>query len=229
MILVGMAGFILVLSIALVNQLSKGTEVQAVTTTPITSEPEVQIVTGVVIEETTEENVDDTSAEEAQEVLGTQVLEGTEVEETTEETTWMDYTSADVNLLANIMYAEEGVLYTKYMDTEPTNVEMVFKLCGSVVLHRLANQMDGATTIREVLYASPNGNEQYAGTTKTRVENGQDIPDIVFTWAEQLLKDGPLGPNNLVFQSEFVQGDSVYATYWNQIFCTCSCYPEEEQ
>ena len=38
-------------------------------------------------------------------------------------------------------------------------------------------------------------------------------------WAEDLLRDGPIGPENLVFQSQFEQGDQVYWTYGNQIFC----------
>ncbi len=167
-----------------------------------------------LVEEATVETVEEETAEEAEEK---EVLHG-----------WMDYTSDDVDLLAKIMYAEEGVLYKMYEDTDPEDVEMVTKLCGSVVLHRLANEMGGATTIEEVLYNCSNGIEQYASQTKTKVEEGQDVPEIFFTWAEQLLQDGPLGPNNLVFQAEFKQGE-VYAQYWNQIFCLSKYLPETEE
>ena len=118
--------------------------------------------------------------------------------------------SADVDLLANIMYAEEGV----FIENDPENAEMAHKLCGSVVLHRMEVNFGGATTMEEVL----NAENQYAGATKRRIRNGQDIPDVVYKWAEELLTTGPIGPRNMVYQAQFKQG-KVYDKIGNQYFC----------
>ena len=129
------------------------------------------------------------------------------------------YTEQDVNLLAQLMYAEEGVFLQRY-DEHPKKVERVFKLAGSVVLHRMENSYMGET-IYDVIYAPG----QYAGQTLQRVSAGQDVPEMVYTWAEELLRDGPIGPNNLVYQAEFSQG-KPYEKIWNQVFCVEPKYAE---
>lgn len=43
------------------------------------------------------------------------------------------------------------------------------------------------------------------------------MPDIVYTWAEELLRKGPIGPNNLIYQSESQQGEE-YELIDNQYF-----------
>ena len=131
--------------------------------------------------------------------------------------------SADVDLLANIMYAEEGV----FIENDPENAEMAHKLCGSVVLHRMEVNFGGATTMEEVL----NAENQYAGATKRRIKNGQDIPEVVYKWAEELLTTGPIGPRNLVYQAQFKQG-TIYEKVGNQYFCTSDKFadvPEVEE
>lgn len=125
---------------------------------------------------------------------------------------YMSYTTDDVYLLAQAMHAEEGVFFRKFAE-DPDEVEYVHKLCGSVILHRLENNHRGCESIEEVIFCDG----QYAEQTLQRVRDGQDIPELVYTWAEELLKEGPLGPNNLIYQSEFEQG-VVYDTIGNQIF-----------
>ena len=129
------------------------------------------------------------------------------------------YTQEDVILLAKIMYAEEGVLLTKYYDTEPEKVEETFKLAGSVVLNRREYHYMGAMTIKDVLYSKG----QYASQTINHVNGNHDIPDIVYKWAEDLLMFGTIGPENLIYQAQFVQGN-VYKHNWNQYFCVSDMY-----
>lgn len=133
-------------------------------------------------------------------------------QEDSEDEKVLSYTSDDIYVLAQIMYAEEGLFFREY-STNPEMVERVHKLAGSVVLHRVENHYLGSTTILEVLYKPG----QYDVLTINRVEEGQDIPEIVYQWAEDLLRDGPLGPRGLIFQSEFKQGE-IYEEIGNQKF-----------
>lgn len=118
----------------------------------------------------------------------------------------------DKELLAQLMYAEEGVYLQKYKD-DPEKAEKVHKLAGSVVIHRMENHYMGVETIEDVIYAKG----QYHTQTQKRVTNGQDVPEIVYEWAEELLTDGALGPEGLIYQSEFKQG-RVYTQIGNQFF-----------
>ena len=88
-------------------------------------------------------------------------------------------------------------------------------MAGSVALHRFENHYKGAKSLTDVLYAK----NQYDMQTIQRVEQGQEMPDVVYTWAEDLLRNGPIGPENLIFQSEFKQGSDVYKHIGNQYFC----------
>ena len=123
-----------------------------------------------------------------------------------------EYNETDLELLAQLMYAEEGVLLAKY-DKEPEKVERVFKLAGSVVIRRMENNYLGATTLKEVVYTKG----QYALQTLEKVSQGQDVPSIVYVWAKELLTEGPIGPKGLIFQAEFEQGE-VYDRIYNQVF-----------
>lgn len=122
------------------------------------------------------------------------------------------YNEADLELLAQLMYAEEGVLL-KHYEKEPEKVEKVFKLAGSVVIRRAENNYLGAASLKEVVYTKG----QYALTTLERVSQGQDVPSIVYGWAKELLVKGPIGPKGLIYQAEFEQGQ-VYDRLYNQIF-----------
>lgn len=138
-----------------------------------------------------------------------------------EKTVYLEYTEQDLEELVQCMFAEEGTFFRQW-DENPELVEYVHKLAGSVVLHRLENNHRGCETIHEVIFCKG----QYALQTQERVTNGQDVPDIVYIWAEELLTEGPLGPNNLIYQSEFKQGD-VYEIIGNQYFGTEPNLPAE--
>lgn len=122
------------------------------------------------------------------------------------------YSLSDKELLSQIMYAEEGVFFREY-EKDPAKVERVHKLAGSAVLHRLENNHMGANSLADVLYAEG----QYAKQTISKVEEGQDIPEIVYVWAEQLINEGALGPKGMIYQAQFAQGE-FYEQIGNQIF-----------
>ena len=119
------------------------------------------------------------------------------------------YTQVDVDLLARLMYAEEGVLLQRQSIED---AELAHKLCGSVILHRTEMGYLGANSIEETIYAKG----QYADTTLQKLTT-QEAPEIVKQWAEELLTDGPIGPENMIYQSEFAQG-KVYTQIDNQYF-----------
>lgn len=120
------------------------------------------------------------------------------------------YTDEEVRLLGDLMYAEEGVLFWKISDEE---AKLAHQLAGSVVLHRKNHERFKGETIEDIIYTKG----QYATTTLEKLGN-IDTPEEVYEWAEALLRDGPMGPTNLVWQSEFEQGP-VYKIIYNQYFC----------
>ena len=138
-----------------------------------------------------------------------EVIEVVAIEDYEEEAVEVvNYTKEDVELLANIMYLEEGI----YADREQG--EYVHKLAGSVVLHRVNCPTEFGNTIEEVLYEPG----QYASRTKNLI--GQvEIPEKVYTWAEDILRDGPIGPETMYFQAQFKQGKGTFYHYGNQYFC----------
>lgn len=124
------------------------------------------------------------------------------------------YTMENRELLAQMMYAEEGVFFSWAKD-DPATIERVHKLAGSVILHRLNTHFSGAQTLADVLYAPG----QYDYRTIQKVEAGNPLPAQVYVWADELLTEGALGPDTLVFQAEFPQGKEVYDHIGNQYFC----------
>lgn len=126
---------------------------------------------------------------------------------TQEEVVHNTYSEEDVELLANLMYIE----VEQYINDK--KAEYVYKLVGSVVIHRMQSKYY-ADTLSDVIW----DNTQYAQSTLDKIYK-KDIPEKVYVWAEELLKYGPIGPENLVYQSEFKQGKEIYYQYGNQYFC----------
>lgn len=124
------------------------------------------------------------------------------------------YSMEEKELLAQMMFAEEGVFLSVYAD-DPATAERVFKLAGSVILNRRNSGYMGAKSVADVLYA----HGQYADRTKQVIEEGQNVPSCVYTWADDLMRDGPIAPQEVVFQAEFSQGSGIYEQIGNQYFC----------
>lgn len=114
-----------------------------------------------------------------------------------------DYTQADVNLLANIMYLENG----STGKTEDENRQALIAT-GAVVMNRVKSGKWGGTTIQDVLYAKG----QYANDTKKRIGK-VEIPQYVYDLAEEILCYGTNVPNYVVYQSM----QSKLGTVWKII------------
>lgn len=131
----------------------------------------------------------------------------------TEKTTYTTNATelSDVELLASLMYHEEGILLSKLSFEEAKTAHM---LAGSVVVHRTNMNYKGATSIRETIFAKG----QYAQSTLNKLD--EPVPDYVIEWAQELLTNGPTGPSDMIYQAEFEQGKGTFAHIGNQYFCT---------
>ena len=101
------------------------------------------------------------------------------------------YTMKDVDLLADIMYLENGSTVT----TEDENRQILI-MTGSVVLNRVKSGQWGGKTIEKVLY-SPG---QYAQETKNRIGKVK-VPDYIREIAIDLLIHGSNVPDYVCYQS----------------------------
>lgn len=108
----------------------------------------------------------------------------------------------ELELLAHLVYAETGNLGKQAM-----------MYTGSVVLNRVAYNRYYPNTIKEVIFQRG----QYACTWDGHFEwtPSQDAYDVAY----ELLKNGSVLPSGVVFQSEFRQGDFVYAIMGNTYYC----------
>ena len=120
------------------------------------------------------------------------------------------YTEEDIDLLARLMYAEVGV-FLKTMNEE--DAMEAFLLTGSVVLNRWKNPYFGWDDLEAVIYADG----QYQCVRNGSINNNP--PEEVYEWAEELLQSGPIGPDNMIFQSTLKQGTSTYKKIGNTYFC----------
>lgn len=128
------------------------------------------------------------------------------------------FDESDEMLLAQIMHLEEGVTRVY---VSPEEARMAHLLCGSVILHRRNMQYNGAKSIKDVIYAP----RQYESVSRLYTE---PIPEETLQWARELLQNGPIGPEDMIFQSQFEQGGGTYAHIYNQYFC-CLTDPNVEE
>lgn len=129
-----------------------------------------------------------------------------EIEEEIEEP---EYDEKELELLAHLINAEAGATYCS---------EKMRYYVGSVALNRVKSE-DFPDTLEEVIYQEG----QYAC-----IEDGnfdKEPSEECWDIAKELLKYGPVLPENVVFQAEFEQGDGVYCKEQNMIFC----YKEKEE
>ena len=119
-----------------------------------------------------------------------------------------DITVEDIELLASLIYYEQGEPET------PEDEERCY-LTGCVVLNRMASD-EFPNTLEEVICQQ--NPIQYA-CAKRVMEKGE-YHDIDFEIAEGLLTYGVEDvPSNVVWQSQFKQGSGVYKHIGNQYFC----------
>lgn len=121
----------------------------------------------------------------------------------------------ELELLAHLIYAEAGADWCAD--------EMLYGV-GSVVLNRMASDLF-PDTMYEVIYQT-GPTLQYACTVDGNIEKEPD--ERAYRIAEDLLRNGPTMPPNVVFQAEFEQGDGTYCSVQTMYFCYVSEEPIEE-
>lgn len=109
----------------------------------------------------------------------------------------------DLELLAHLIFAEAG---SDWIEDE------TLYYVGSVVLNRVNSDLF-PDTIYEVIYQRG----QYACTWDGNIE--KTPTDRCYVIAEDLLRNGSVLPEEVVFQAEFTQGSGVYAYQDNLYFC----------
>jgi len=129
---------------------------------------------------------------------------------TTEETTTAATTETteaineeDIELLAHLIFAEAG---SDWIEDE------TLYYVGSVVLNRVNSDLF-PDTIYEVIYQRG----QYACTWDGNIN--KTPTERCYVIAEDLLRNGSVLPEEVVFQAEFTQGSGVYAYQDNLYFC----------
>lgn len=119
-----------------------------------------------------------------------------------EEPEVFSYTDDELDLLAHLIYSENG-----------TEGELCMMYTGSVVLNRMKHEYF-PDTMYDVIYQEG----QYAVTWGAKAIN-KTPSDEAYEIAERLLKYGSVLPDNVVFQAEFSQGDGLYAQIGKTKFC----------
>lgn len=108
----------------------------------------------------------------------------------------------DIELLASLIHAEVGSIDEEAM-----------RLCGTVVLNRVASDLF-PDTLEEVVYQRG----QYQCTWNGHIEKG--YTDESYEIAKDLLENGTGDvPESVVFQAEFIQGDGIYKKVGRTYFC----------
>lgn len=119
-----------------------------------------------------------------------------------------DVSENDIELLARLITAEVG--YSSNYNIE--DYERAAYLTGSVVINRM-HSCNFPATLEQVIYQ----NGQYACTWDGNIDKEYD--DIAFEIAEDLLANGTEIPENVIYQSQFIQGSGIYEQIGNIIFC----------
>ena len=101
------------------------------------------------------------------------------------------YTLSDVDLLANVMWLENG--HTG--KTEDENIQCLI-MTGVVPINRVEQGGWGGDTLEAVIYAKG----QYASATKNRIGK-VDIPQYVYDLARDILLFGTNIPDYVIYQS----------------------------
>ncbi len=149
------------------------------------------------------------------------------------ETIWIEQyeplTEELIISFGNLIFEEVG----GYISTQPYPISMKgYMLTGSVVLHRLELAYRGAKNVHDVVNSPSQYGAKWAFNLKTPVNGNVNECYIV---AEMLLRNGPIGPRNLIGQSGGEQGDGTYwvigeddCHYKPTYFCTNSKFANYE-
>lgn len=110
----------------------------------------------------------------------------------------------DIELLAHIMYCENGI-----------SSDEALLLTGIVVMKRVKSSKY-PDTLREVIFQKGQYSPTWNGSWESKSPDERSLEMARKILVEQLEKDYP---DTLVFQAEFKQGVEVYRQIGNQYFC----------
>ena len=156
------------------------------------------------------------------------------VEEPAKEFTF-EFNSNDVELATRAAFVEveeflddqEGdtPFESEYLDS--ADGETCYKAVISTMVNRkMENEGFFPDTIYGVLHQGEGTKQaQYAPGTLKKMQVVEP-PEKAYRWTEEVFREGSIGPSNLVFQANFIQGDEVWLKYGNMYFCTTEKIPE---
>ncbi len=110
----------------------------------------------------------------------------------------------DIDLLARVINAEMGCSWFS---------DDLLKYAGSVVLNRVKDN-EFPNTISDVIYAEG----QYKCTWDGSIE--KEPAERHYRIAKELIDNGSVLPDNVVYQAEFTQGSGIYYQYYDDILGT---------
>lgn len=130
---------------------------------------------------------------------------------------YKDYTSHEQYLLGALAVAE----FEQYLaNIDDPKVEYAVELIMSVALNRVQAKNYYPNDLEKVLWQNyGKRGQQYATRTLKMIDSGVEVPPEVMEIAERLLQEGPVGPENLVFQDNLIHGE-VFYQYGGMYFCT---------
>lgn len=115
----------------------------------------------------------------------------------------LNYTNEELELLAHLIFAEAGSNWCS---------DKMQQYTGSVVLNRIASKYY-PNTMREVIYQPG----QYSVVKSGAINK---IPnERAYNVARFLLENGSVLPENVIFQSQHIQGNGIYEKVQNMYFC----------
>ena len=150
---------------------------------------------------------------EIAEVETMEVVEPTEVAESAEfveaeisvpeeKEPYFPYTQEDIYLVGNTVFHEVGVL--RYRCTEEDAMKAMKMTASCVVNRAKMNYMFLGRTIEDQV-----NRKQYESFEKISNTRQEDVDEIFYQIAEEILQNGPVISERLVYQSEFEQGEVV--------------------
>ena len=112
----------------------------------------------------------------------------------------------ELDLLAHLIFAEAG--------SDWCDDEMLYGV-GSVVLNRMASEHFPSTMYDVIYQTKPT--LQYACIVDGNIK--KEPNERAYRIAEDLLRNGPTMPANVLYQAQFKQGDGVHIKIQNMYFC----------
>lgn len=156
------------------------------------------------------ENETENEIVEAAETTEEEIVETVEEIETVEaeifvpeeQEPYFPYTQEDIFLVGNTVFHEVGVL--RYRCSEEDAMKALRMTASCVVNRAKMNYMFLGRTIEDQV-----NRKQYESSEKISNTRQEDVDEIFYQIAEEILQNGPIISERLVYQSEFEQGDVV--------------------